>query len=114
MQILLNNSKEILSAQAWAQWNDWKCPFRVIHTTIHHLKSKYANTKANTSLEKQIHKHKGKSTCDGDDDDVDDDDEEEEDVHLGGSARGAEDLELVANLQRQPLLLLQEYNHHHY
>ena len=40
--------------------------------------------------------------------------EEEEDVHLGGSARGAEDLELVANLQRQPLLLLQEYNHHHY
>ena len=50
---------------------------------------------------------------DGDDDDGDGD-EEEEDVHLGGSARGAEDLELVASLQRQPLLLLQEYNHHHY
>ena len=64
MQILLKNSKEILSAAtpAWAQWNDWKCPFRVIYTSIYHLKSKYANTKANTSLEKQIHKYKGKST----------------------------------------------------
>ena len=53
-------------------------------------------------------------TDDDDDEDGDDDEEEEEDVHLGGSARGAEDLELVASLQRQPLLLLQEYNHHHY
>ena len=52
MQILLKNSKEILSAAtpAWAQWNDWKCPFRVIYTSIYHLKSKYANTNTNTKV----------------------------------------------------------------